>query len=318
MRLISFVAPTSQQAMAALRGNLGEDAIIVTTQTLEDGHVRVTGAIAEDDIDLADVLAPSEEPAGFEWLARLSDFHEWPCRWRERIEPVLRELRSTDSRMILATLLRAIYRFESLTHANDKPVLLSGPPGSGKTVTIAKLAARHVLAGQSVDVLTLDIERAGALEQLSTLLSPLDLHPVGVPSPSDLPGLLEQCHGDLILVDSPSTNPFGSADLGSLSTLVEHAGAELVLVLAAGGNSADSFEIGQSYAALGAKNMVVTKLDVAKRLGGFMAAADAGLALCQAGIGPTIGDGMRPLTADGLARLLLHRFHHAVSEESRR
>jgi len=64
--------------------------------------------------------------------------------------------------------------------------------------------------------------------------------------------------------------------------------------------------------------MVVTKLDVAKRLGGVLAAAETGLAFTQAGVGPTIGDGLCALSADGVARLLLRRYRNSIREETPR
>ena len=67
----------------------------------------------------------------------------------------------------------------------------------------------------------------------------------------------------------------------------------------------DCAEIGDTFAALGASRLLVTKLDAARRLGGFLAAAAAGLAFAEAGIGPTIGRGLAPLGAGGLTRLLL-------------
>ena len=61
----------------------------------------------------------------------------------------------------------------------------------------------------------------------------------------------------------------------------------------------------QTFAALGSRWLFATKLDVARRLGGVLAAADAGLALAEAGIGPTIGRGLGALSPAGLARLLV-------------
>ncbi|MGI9433472.1 MAG: GTP-binding protein, partial [Geminicoccaceae bacterium] len=171
-----------------------------------------------------------------------------------------------------------------------------------------------VLDGRSVDVLTLDVERAGAVAQVTGLLTPLDIVPIAVTNPDELGGDLAACCSDMILIDMPSTNPFGKADLNRLSTVLEQHSIELILVLAAGGSSAECAEIGQCYSALGAERMVATKLDVARRLGGILAAADTGLAFCEAGIGPTIGDGFCTLTAEGLARLLLHRFQHSITE----
>jgi flagellar biosynthesis protein FlhF len=197
-----------------------------------------------------------------------------------------------------------------------KPLLFSGPPGSGKTVTLAKVAACEVLAGRRVDVLSLDVDRAGGLSQLSTLLSPLELEPVPVPSLSTLPSLIEACKGDAILIDSIATDPFAPNDLSMVSTLVSRSGVELLLMLPAGQGYADSAEIARSYVALGARAMVVTKLDVARRLGGVLAAAEAGLAFTQAGIGPTIGNGLSDLNADGLARLLLRRYRASIGHEA--
>jgi flagellar biosynthesis protein FlhF len=86
---------------------------------------------------------------------------------------------------------------------------------------------------------------------------------------------------------------------------LEVSAAQPVLVLDAGTGSADSAETAQTFAALGCRWLLVTKLDVARRLGGVLAAADAGLTLTEAGIGPTIGRGLARLSAAGLARLLL-------------
>ncbi len=318
MRIVSFVAPTSKQAMADLRAGLGEDAIMLTITTLDDGQISVTGAVADDSFNLVDLLVPSEEPNSLEWLGALADFHEWPFKERERIEPILRDIVPAEPEIVLKALVRALFRFEYLRFQRKKPVILSGPPGSGKTVTVAKLAAARVLAGDKVDVVTLDVDRAGSLDQLNTLLAPLDLFPISVSTPADLPGVLDDCEGDVILVDSAGVNPFNPADLGTVSTMVTRTGAELLPILPAGQGYADSAEIAKSYMTLGANAMVVTKLDVAKRIGGVLAAAEAGLAFTEAGIGPTIGNGLCSLSADGITRLLLRRYRSATGWESAR
>lgn len=315
MRIVSFVASTSKQAMANLRASLGEDAVILTMQTLDDGQVSVTGAMNDASIDLADVLTASETNQSLEWLRALADFHEWPFELCDRIEPALKEVKPADSETILTTLLKALFRFGNLVAKDSQPLLLSGPPGGGKTATVAKLAAAEVLAGRTVDVFTSDVGRAGSLDQLSTLLAPLDLKPIPISTTAELRRLRAEGGADVVLVDGPSINSFNSTDLGKLSTLGADTGAELVLVMPAGQGYADSAEIGRSYAALGARSMVVTKLDAARRIGGVLAAAEAGLVFTEAGIGPTIGDGLCSLSADGLARLLLRRYRQSHDEE---
>ena len=56
---------------------------------------------------------------------------------------------------------------------------------------------------------------------------------------------------------------------------------------------------------LGARHLLPTRLDAARRLGGVVsAAAEAGLALTEAGTGPGVADGLTPLSPEWLARRL--------------
>ena len=57
-----------------------------------------------------------------------------------------------------------------------------------------------------------------------------------------------------------------------------------------------------AYAEAGASFLIATRLDVIRRLGGVLAAADAArLTLTEAGIGPGAADGLVPMTPDFLA-----------------
>ena len=304
--------------MADLRASLGEDAIIVSTQTLDDGQVRVTGAVAEETFDLAEVLVPMGQPSSLQWLDDLSRFHEWPFDLGQDLRSTLIDMRPADPETLLATLLRAQCRFGRLVSDERRHLLFSGPPGAGTTTTCVKIAAELVLEGKSVDVLTLDVERVGALDRLKALLAPLDLTPVSVSASAEISNVLSACTADRVLLEGPSVNPFLPADLGRLSTLAAQSGAQLIPVVPAMLGYGDAFEIARSYLALNARSIVVTKLDAARRLGGLMAVAEAGLVVADVGIGPSIGEGLCELTPDGLARLLLRRYQNAVVEEGRR
>jgi flagellar biosynthesis protein FlhF len=78
MRLKSFVASDTRQAMALLRTELGGDAIIVATQELAGGGVRITGATESEDVDLAELLAPPAPPPGDQRLLAMAAHHELP------------------------------------------------------------------------------------------------------------------------------------------------------------------------------------------------------------------------------------------------
>jgi flagellar biosynthesis protein FlhF len=79
-----------------------------------------------------------------------------------------------------------------------------------------------------------------------------------------------------------------------------------VLVLPAGMDVTESAELGLAYAEAGARLLVATRFDVARRLGGILAAAsEADLALAEAGIGPGAADGLLPITPGWLAARLI-------------
>ena len=67
--------------------------------------------------------------------------------------------------MALSHALDLRLNFEPLPLAPRAPVMLVGMPGSGKTVTLAKLAANAIMDGKTPDLITTDTQRAGAAAQ---------------------------------------------------------------------------------------------------------------------------------------------------------
>jgi flagellar biosynthesis protein FlhF len=200
-----------------------------------------------------------------------------------------------------------------LLDAAAPPGLLSGPPGAGKTLTVARLATRLVLAGALPMVVTADGKRAGATEQLAafTRLLGIDLivasHPVTLGR-----ALARRLDAVPVLIDAPGCDPFDPAQVEELTALAGTASARIVLVLPGGMDPLEAADFAGAYAAVGVSQMVATRLDLTRRLGGIVAAAGTGkLALTEAGIGPGAADGLVPLTSAFLAeRLMQPRMTH--------
>jgi flagellar biosynthesis protein FlhF len=288
MRLKLFRAPAMAAAMAQVRAELGPDALILGTRRIASG-VEITAALEPDD-----PLPPSPpDPAR---LAALQ-FHAVPATLQA----------SLQAGALDAALAEAL-SFDTLKLAAEaSPLLLSGPPGAGKTLTVARLATRLVLAGTMPMVVTADGKRAGATEQLAafTRLLGIDLivasHPVTLGR-----ALARRQEAAPVLIDSPGCDPFDPAQVDGLAALATTASARIVVVLPGGMDPAEAADLAAAYAAAGASQLVATRLDLARRLGGILAAAAAGrLALTEAGIGAGAADGLVPLTPTFLAERLL-------------
>ena len=79
-----------------------------------------------------------------------------------------------------------------------------------------------------------------------------------------------------------------------------------VLVLPAGLNAQDAADMSAIFSRLGCRTLIATQLDVARRLGAILAAAQGGnLALSVISISPSIAKGLTPLNPMSLARVLL-------------
>lgn len=312
MRLKSFTAATMAEAMEMVRIELGDDAIIVSTQRAAGQKgVRITAALEPADADLAVAeMLEESHPSGAADAVRMAlDGHGLPQRLLERLTNAARTAELTDPTLACAAALEAGFTFACLPeHTAPRPFLLVGPPGSGKSIATAKLAARSVLKQRQVGVITCDNLRAGATEQLAAFTRILEIDLVKARGPDSLRRAVEAATGlfDLMLIDSPGLNPFRQTDMDYLTELVEAADVEPILVMAAGGDPIESGEVAESFAAIGATRLFTTKLDTTRRLGGMLSAAEMGqLALCDVSASPHVASGLAPISAMSLARLLM-------------
>jgi flagellar biosynthesis protein FlhF len=285
MRLKRYRAAGMAQAMAQVRADLGKDALILATQRVGDG-VEVTAALEPDEAP----PTPLPDPG----LLAALDFHGVPA-------PLRSDLQQGD----LADALAGSLRFAALP-LEEQPLLIAGPPGTGKTLTVARLATRLVMSGIKPLVITSDGKRAGATEQLAAFTKLLGINLIVACHPVTVGRALTRREPDApVLIDSPGCDAFDPAQVEELSTLASTANAATVLVLSAGLDPAEAADVARIYAAAGVRLLVATKLDLARRLGGILTAAGAGLALTEAGVGPGAADGLLPITPAWLAARLL-------------
>lgn len=307
MRLRQFDARSTAAAMQEVRAALGDDAIILASHELADG-VRLTAAVEVAADDLPALLRPGVAPATQATVAACLAHHGAPAALVRALLEGLARAQAAEPAAALAHALAARFQFSALALPSSRPLALVGPPGAGKTVALVRLAAHARLAGHTAHVFTTDGDRAGGFAQLKTLLQPLQLAPTALAGPAALAGAIGGiADGSPVLIDTSGVNPFQGREVAALAELLRATRAEPVLVLPAGLDGEDSVEIAGTFAAIGARRLIVTKLDATRRLGSILAAADVGLAFAGVSLGREIGTGTTPLGAVGLARVLLHR-----------
>jgi len=339
MRLKSFYAKTMTEAMKMVRDALGEDAIIVATrEEVGSKSVRVTAAVEQedrygggDDTALAERRAPhfeidttsSAENNG-DWLQyddedeanavieQLTDAmlrHAVPDEITDQVISCASVLGMGSAEAALNAALEHLFSFRPLPQkpTGGTAFMLVGPPGAGKTLAAAKLAARAVMGGLRVSVISTDTVRAGGIEQLSAFTSLLRVNLQKASGAKNLRQCLDAARGaDQIIIDTNGMNPFNPEEMRDLARLIASGDIEPVLALPAGIDSDECGEMGRIYAALGVRSVLPTRIDIARRLGGILSAAHyGGMIFADASHTPKVADGLIPLSSQRLARLLL-------------
>lgn len=331
MRLRTFTAPDMPAALKMVRDAMGDDAVILSSEPQKGRKgVIVTAAHDRQETPPAPMPGPPEtiSSAGAETiraeLQQVLRYHNVPERLMAKIfnraDP--RELASLEAlhqmggkrdpaqfiRLGLEKALNRYFSFQPLVFDKTaQRLMLAGPPGVGKTLTVAKLAARLSIARQPVTVITADTRRAGGVEQLQAFTAILGLELQVASDAADLamrvravpPG----CH---VLVDTAGANPYDADEMKELNQLTVLSGLEPLLVLSAGGDSLEAIDSAGAFMAMPLKRLLVTRADTTRRYGGIIAVAAAHkLAFSHFSASSGIIDFIEPLSGQALTQMLL-------------
>jgi flagellar biosynthesis protein FlhF len=145
---------------------------------------------------------------------------------------------------------------------------LIGATGVGKTTTVAKLASRCAsqYGAGSVGLVTLDIQRAGAHEQLRAFGRGLGVVAHLAHDRDELREMLSLLGGKrMVLVDTAGIAP-RDPQRGSLLDLLDVPGIKRVLVLNAGAHGDTLDDIATAFTADGTRQAVLSKIDEAAKI----------------------------------------------------
>lgn len=221
-------------------------------------------------------------------------------------------------RGLVASLAKSL-KFDPIDAIPAKPILLVGPPGSGKSACAAKLAARTLSAGHEVLLISADAERCGGSDQLRALAKRLGARFETVATLVDLSDLVikARSRGMSVIVDAPSACPAQPADMRATARMIAETRLDAIVCLPADMRADDLEELANAYRSIGVERAIATRLDLTTRRASVLfAAKQADLALAQYSATPYISGGVAMATAARLAAILLEPFEDALAEDA--
>jgi flagellar biosynthesis protein FlhF len=328
------------EALRAVRGALGADALISETKNLTDelgGGVEII-ALGADGVDagtegaaLTSARPVRRQPLDelHEELALLKSMLGWLAPGLshqhklieslvshgvtpENISKLLRAMESAPAgsdgerwRHAMAKLLPR----PALLRARGEKLALVGPSGVGKTATLIKLT---VCESQRRDCrvgwVSMEQPCLSGTAGLETYASILGVRLERAASRGELKialGRLADC--DLVLIDTPPTNPRHGDSIGQLAKALGGLGdLRSMLLLSAVTNSADLIDWVDCYRPVGPDALLFTKLDECRYLGPLLnTVLSAGLPLSFITFGQSLAEDLAPAEPELFANLLL-------------
>lgn len=294
METKTFEAPTLEEAITAVKRELGPDAVILETKQKKSsfGLLNKTSFEVKATIAMKGVGLASSRP-----LLRKSELEDYLATLLSRLMrsgisqkntkliadaliPFLKEGSIKSESEILSKLAERIRSFvkvapslsERIQHGkNPRVVTFVGPTGVGKTTTLAKVAA-DVMRTRKVRVIlaTMDTYKVGAVEHLESYAKFLGLPFVVCRTPHEALELVASLRSsDLLFLDTLGAGPRENIKLSEMSFLFSQIEAETHLCVSVTTQERDMKDILSRFSLFRPSYLLATKFDETYALGEF-------------------------------------------------
>lgn len=324
MHLKRYRGKTLKDALRAVRQDLGPDALVLSTQVVQDRGprgwlggtvVEITAAIERRGLpDVSERRHTVNEPIDRELealAARLgaSGLEPGIARAVASSHPV--EQRRTASAANLHTTLAS--QLESLAASDDDfaPVeVFVGPPGAGKTTTIAKIAAQQrSRQGRRLGLVAADGYRVGAVEQLRLYAEVIGAPLTVARSVDELGDALAAARRP-ILIDTPGRSPGDDVSREMFRLVGRQPGVRTHLVLPANLPPGHVRRTLDRFHEARPSRIVITKLDEADSLAPLVGVLrEAALPISFVGTGQRVPEDLHRATPPAIAAWVLGEHH---------
>jgi len=219
----------------------------------------------------------------------------------EKIAEILEDRISVDSDL-----------FSGTGRGKRKIVFLIGPTGSGKTTTIAKLAAKYFLhMGRMVSLYTTDNYRIAAIEQLKRYADTMEIPFFAVKDSLKFKEKLSRDGSELILIDTAGYNHKNPDFLLKMQSyhdaFSDRDSVENILVVPSVMSSSNMKSVMDAYENVGYKRIILSKMDEADYISSALELADThGKSFAYFSIGQEVPFDMIPASKKIFADLILN------------
>jgi flagellar biosynthesis protein FlhF len=324
MYLKRYRGKTLKDALRAVRLDLGPGALVLSTQVVRDSGprgwiggtvVEVAAAVERRDVaEVSEVRHTVKEPIDREveaLAARLGASGLEPSVARAVAESTPPEQRRMASAADLHATLAV--QLESLSAPDEDfaPVeVFVGPPGAGKTTTIAKIAAQQRnRQGRKLGLVAADGYRVGAVEQLRLYAEVIGAPLTVARSVDELDYALGAARRPF-LIDTPGRSPGDDVSREMFRVLGKQPGVRTHLVLPASLPPSHVRRTLDRFHEARPSRVVITKLDEADSLAPLVGVLrEAGLPISFVGTGQRVPEDLHRATPPTLAAWVLGEHH---------
>jgi flagellar biosynthesis protein FlhF len=331
MHVKRLYRPTVREALAAAREQLGPGALVLSTELvpaagwrgwLGQRVVRLTAAAERPDADapLVEAVDVSDAPTvvtarrhrGTDHI-RLGVVARLVAAGMDRAlaEAVVgrmtdAECRGGTDRIIHRALSAELEPLAGNDAAYERCEVFVGPPGVGKTTTIAKIAAQErLLHNRPLSLIAADGFRAGAIEQLRGYAEILAVPFRVARNPDELDLALSAARNP-VLVDTAGRSPNDEGVTSVFEVLSQKRSVRTHLVLAGDTPAAAAMRVIDRYAPLNPSRVIITKLDESESIMPLVTAVrDRGLPVSYLTAGQRVPEDLWRATPASLAAALL-------------